>query len=125
MRRFLTLVLLITLPVVAASQVKQSCDRLDQLIAATYNFKPSKLSEAQQNLKASEMDIEGKPAKFAELVTAVPDVERDVVAVLKQEDLPLVRKVRRKIIASANQHAIEFYDSFTAILMTMTWSPSQ
>jgi hypothetical protein len=41
-----------------------------------------------------------------------------VVAVLKPEDLPLVRRVRRKFISAANPHATEYYDSFTKILLT-------
>jgi hypothetical protein len=56
-------------------------------------------------------------------VSKVPDGEKDVVAVLKPEDLPLVKKVRRMVIANANPHAIEYYNSFTSILMTMTWKP--
>ena len=58
-----------------------------------------------------------------ELVSAVPDGERDVVAVLKPEDLPLVRKVRRLIISGGNQHSIEYYNSFSKILMTLVWKP--
>ena len=46
-----------------------------------------------------------------------------VVAVLRPEDLPLVRKVRRRMVANATPHALEFYDSFTKILMTMIWKP--
>ena len=49
--------------------------------------------------------------------------ERDVVEVLKPEDLPLVRKVRRRIIANGNQHSIGFYKSLTSILMTLIWKP--
>ena len=46
-----------------------------------------------------------------------------MVATLKTEDLPLVRKVRRAFIAAANPHAVEYYDSFTRILMTFVWRP--
>ena len=65
--------------------------------------------------------LDGDPNMFMELVSEVPDGEKDVIAVLKPEDLPLVRKVRRMIIARGNQHAVEFYKSFTGILMTMVW----
>ena len=65
--------------------------------------------------------MEGKWEKFVELVSKVPDGEKDVVATLKTEDLPLVRKIRRHYIANASPHAIEFYQSFTSILMTMIW----
>ncbi len=77
----------------------------------------------EQFLKAFQGIVSGKWDMFLELVSEVPDGEKDVVAVLKPEDIPLVRKVRRLVIANANPHAIEFYNSFTGILMTMTWKP--
>lgn len=67
--------------------------------------------------------VSGNWNKFFQLVSEVPDGEKDAVAVLKPEDAPLIRKVRRLIIANANPHAIEFYHSFTSILMTMVWKP--
>jgi hypothetical protein len=67
--------------------------------------------------------LEGDWRPFLHLVSEVPDGEKDVVAVLKPEDLPLVRKVRRRIIANGNPHAIELYNSFTTILMTFIWKP--
>ena len=60
---------------------------------------------------------------FLQLVSEVPDGEKDVVAVMKIEDIPLVRKVRRQMIARANPHAAEYYVSFTQILMTMISRP--
>lgn len=63
-------------------------------------------------------------SKFFELVDQVPDGEKDVVATLRSEDLPLVRKVRRQFIAGGNQHSIEFYQSFTQIIRTMMLKPS-
>jgi hypothetical protein len=63
--------------------------------------------------------LDGDSNLFFELVDRVPDGEKDVVATLTPEDLPLVRKVRRRMIAAGNQHAIEFYDSFTQIIRTM------
>jgi hypothetical protein len=74
-------------------------------------------------VKAFESLINGDSSQFMELVAKVPDGEKDVVAVLKQEDIPLVRRVRQHFIASANPHAAEYYDSFTQILMTMLWKP--
>lgn len=72
----------------------------------------------EEFLKAFNGVVNGEPNYFFELVSQVPDGEKDVVAVLKPEDLPLVRKVRRKFIAAANPHATEYYDSFTKILLT-------
>lgn len=72
----------------------------------------------EEFLKAFNDILNGEPDAFFELAEKVPDGERDVVAVLKPEDLPLVRKVRRKFIAASNPHATEYYHSFTKILMT-------
>jgi hypothetical protein len=72
----------------------------------------------EEFLKAFNGFVNGDPNYFFELVDKVPDGEKDVVAVLKPEDLPLVRRVRRKFIAAANPHATEYYDSFTKILLT-------
>ncbi|MDQ4121514.1 MAG: hypothetical protein M3209_08720 [Acidobacteriota bacterium] len=77
----------------------------------------------EEFLRAFQDIVSGNWDKFSQLVSQVPDGEKDVVAVLKPEDAPLVRKVRRLIIANANPHAIEFYHSFTSILMTMMWKP--
>jgi len=78
----------------------------------------------QEFVKAFDQLLEGDSSAFGDLVSKVSDGERDVIAVLKPEDLPLVRKVRRRIIASGNQHSIEFYNSFTSILMTLIWTPA-
>ena len=63
--------------------------------------------------------LNGDPSVFIGLITQVSDGERDVVATLTTEDLPLIRKVRRRIIAGGNQHSIEFYGSFTKIIRTI------
>jgi hypothetical protein len=76
-----------------------------------------------QFLKAFEDAAKGDWNYFSELVSEVPDGEKDVVAVLRPEDVPLVRKVRRARIAHANPHAAEYYVSFTQILMTMITKP--
>lgn len=72
----------------------------------------------EEFLKAFNDVLNDEPASFFELAMKVPDGEKDIVAVLKTEDLPLVRRVRRRFIAAANPHATEYYDSFTTILMT-------
>lgn len=77
----------------------------------------------QQFVSAFEKLLEGESRPFFELTSEVPDGEKDVVAVLTPEDLPLVRKVRRLIISGGNQHSLEYYDSFTKILMTFVWKP--
>jgi hypothetical protein len=56
---------------------------------------------------------------FAELVIKVPDGERDIVTVMKPEDLPLIRKARRAMAASGNPHLMEDYPYFTGIIWTL------
>ena len=77
----------------------------------------------QEFVKAFEEFLKGDSSPFLDLVSQVPDGEKDVVAVLQPEDLPLVRKLRRSIIANGNQHSIEYYNSFAKILMTLVWTP--
>jgi hypothetical protein len=88
-------------------------------------FKPraKPKTSREEFIRAFQDLINGDPDGFMVLVKKVPDGEVDVVAVLKPEDLPLVRKVRRRIIANGNQHSIEYYKSFTKILMTFVWKP--
>ena len=68
---------------------------------------------------AFENFINGKPGLFLELVDKVSDGEKDVVATMTADDLPLLRKMRRRMIAGGNQHSIAFYDSFTKIIRTL------
>jgi hypothetical protein len=72
-------------------------------------------------LKAFGDASKGKWETFDQLVEKVPDGERDAVAVLKAEDLPLLRQVRRSRLAFCNPHAIEYYDDFTRIILTLVW----
>lgn len=65
--------------------------------------------------------VEGDWDPFIELADSVPDGERDVVTVMQDEDLPLLREVRRHLIAAANQHGTEYYARFTRILLTLIW----
>lgn len=69
-------------------------------------------------IDAFEAFANGNPRLFFELID-VPDGERDVVATMTVQDLPLIRKVRRRMIAGGNQHSIEFYNSFTKIIRTI------
>ena len=77
----------------------------------------------EQFLKALNDAASGNFRYFLQLAGQVPDGEKDLVATLKAEDIPLVRKVRRVMISRANQHAAGYYVSFTQILMTMIWRP--
>ena len=70
-------------------------------------------------IEAFEALLKGNPRLFLDLVSKVPDGEKDVVATLSQDDLPLVRKVRRRLIAGGSPHMIEYYESFTKIIRTI------
>jgi hypothetical protein len=103
----------------------QASSSLKTLLTQPQLFQPrtKPKTSRQQFVSAFEKLVEGDSSPFLELTSEVPDGEKDVVAVLKPEDLPLVRKVRRSIIAGGNQHSIEYYESFTKILMTLVWKP--
>jgi hypothetical protein len=77
----------------------------------------------RQYLDAFEQLTIGKPQTFLKLTVEVTDGEKDAVAVLKAEDVPLIRKARRFFAASANPHSGQWYKSFTDILMALTWKP--
>lgn len=74
-------------------------------------------------VNAFEKLINGNPKLFFDLVSRTPDGEKDVVAVLKPEDVPLVRKVRRRLIATGSPHMMGYYNDFSSILMTLIWKP--
>lgn len=96
---------------------------LTALLTRPQLFQPraKPMTSRQEFVTAFEKLLDGDPGPFGNLVSQVPDGEKDVVSVLKAEDLPLVRKVRRLIIARGNQHSIEYYNSFSKILMTLVW----
>lgn len=62
---------------------------------------------------------EGKPGKFADLTVKVSDGERDMVVVMTQEDLPLIRKARRYYASMATPHSPEWYKNFTDVINTI------
>jgi hypothetical protein len=66
--------------------------------------------------------LAGDQDPFDRLVAAVPDGERDLVAVVTEADSEILRRVRRHFIAQNTQHAIEYYNQFTQIIMTLVWS---
>ena len=79
----------------------------------------------QEFIEAFQALLNGNPAVFFGLAEEVSDSERDIVATLTTDDLPLVRKVRRQMIAGGNQYSLEFYDSFTKIIRTIVVRPSR
>jgi hypothetical protein len=67
--------------------------------------------------------VDGKPDAFIKLETEVPDGERDLIAVMKPEDVPLIRKMRRHLIGAQSDEGLDTYQFFTAILYSMLWKP--
>jgi hypothetical protein len=77
----------------------------------------------EQYLDAFHQLAAGKSQAFLKLAAEVTDGEKDVIAVMKPEDIPLIRQSRRVFAASATPHAAQWYKSFTDILMALTWKP--
>jgi hypothetical protein len=84
---------------------------------------PPKTSR-EEFLSAFAALLAGDETPFNRLVETVPDGERDLVAVATPADLDVIRKVRRYYIARNTQHAIEYYNQFSQILMTLVWTPT-
>jgi hypothetical protein len=75
----------------------------------------------EEQLSAFQGIINGDYSAFRAMVMKAPDGEVDAVAMLRAEDIPLVRQARRASISRCNQHAISDYASFTQILWALTW----
>lgn len=78
----------------------------------------------EQYLDAFEQLAAGKSQAFMKLALEVTDGEKDAIAVMKPEDIPLIRKARRVFAAGAAPHAAQWYKSFTDILLALTWKPA-
>jgi len=74
-------------------------------------------------ISAFEKLAQGDSEEFITLTVEVSDGERDAVAVLRPEDIPLVRKARRFFASTGTPHAPEWYKSFTDILMYLVRKP--
>ena len=79
-----------------------------------------KISRQEYLVAFRELDA-GKPQKFMELARKVNDGEKDAVAVMKLDDVPLIRRVRRYFASSGTPDAPEWYRSFTDILLAVVW----
>jgi len=85
--------------------------------------RPSPRTTRKNFVDAFRALLDGNDVPFDLLVERVPDGERDLVAVATAEDLDLLRRVRRHYIARNTPHAIEYYNQFSQILMTLVWKP--
>lgn len=99
--------------------------RLNELLTRPDLLKPRARPKTSRGefMRVFQSLLQGDWSRFSDLVRRVPDGEKDVVAVLKPEDFTVVRKVRRMMIARGNQHAIDDYRDFTAVLMGFVWKP--
>lgn len=75
----------------------------------------------EEQLNAFQGIVNGDYSAFRAMVMKAPDGEVDAVAMLRPEDIPLVRQARRASISRCSQHAIADYASFTQILWALTW----
>lgn len=75
-------------------------------------------------LRAFQELLQGNAKRFFALSDKVEDGEKDVAAVMKPEDVPLLRRVRRRFAAGGNPHTMDYYNDFTGIIMTLIWKPS-
>jgi hypothetical protein len=60
--------------------------------------------------------LDNKPDGWIGLTTNVPDGEKDMVAVMTDADLPLIRRVRRHYAANPTPHLPDWYSSFTQVI---------
>jgi hypothetical protein len=75
----------------------------------------------EEQLNAFQGIVNGDYSAFRAMVMKAPDGEADAVAMLRAEDIPLLRQTRRAVISRSNQHALSDYASFTKILWALTW----
>jgi len=74
----------------------------------------------EEQLNAFQGIVNGDYSAFRAMVMKAPDGEVDAVAMLRPEDIPLVRQARRASISRCNQHAVADFGSFTQILWALT-----
>jgi len=74
----------------------------------------------EEQLIAFQGIVDGNYQPFRDMVMKAPDGEVDAVAMLRPEDIPLLRRARRASISRCNQHALSEYSSFTQILWALT-----
>lgn len=75
----------------------------------------------EEQLNAFQGIVNGDYSAFRAMVMKAPDGEADAVAMLRAEDIPLLRQTRRAAISRSNQHALSDYGSFTKILWALAW----
>lgn len=77
----------------------------------------------EESVAALQELAEGGRDKFDKLIEREPECEADMVALLKPEDLPILRRARRRYMSRANQHVLENYSSFTKVITGLLARP--
>lgn len=72
-----------------------------------------------QFLAAFNRILAGDTKPFFDLVKSVPDGEHDAATVLHPQDLPLLRRVRRRFLLGCNRHSLAYYKDFTGIILAV------
>jgi hypothetical protein len=67
-------------------------------------------------IKALTEFLDNKPDAWISLTTNVPDGEKDMVAVMTNADLPMIRRVRRHYAANPTPHLPDWYSSLTQVI---------
>jgi hypothetical protein len=99
----------------------QTRERINEIVKGSNLLQPRATPKTTRDefVQAFRALVDGKFDKFFESVVSVSDGEKDVVAVMQPEDIPLLRQVRRTLISSGSPDAIEFYSTFTEILRAL------
>ena len=94
-------------------------------IAKAPPLKPSAVPKItrEECLVALKGLADGDRKKFEAFIQKEPDSEADMVAVLKPEDLPVLRQARRRNLSAVNQHVINNHISFTKVIAGLLARP--
>jgi hypothetical protein len=84
-------------------------------------LRPRKLQTDRETLlKVFQKLVDGDSSEFMKMAEDDPQGDRDVIVLMKKEDLPLLRKVRRYFAAWSHPDSAVWYSAFTKILLTIT-----
>jgi hypothetical protein len=92
--------------------------------AGRFTPRPQPKITRERFLAACSDLLRGDWNSFHAINREIPDAELDVVAILKPEDLPLLRKVRRFFVAhlDTDEHMTSLYSDFTKVIRTIAQS---
>jgi hypothetical protein len=105
---------------------KDKRDTVAKMLADPPRYKPRAIPKTTREsfLTQFRAAANGDFRPFMQRAEEVNDGELDVVAVMKPEDVPLIRKVRRAAWASGNPHLFDLVPYLNRILYTLVWKPN-